>query len=158
MGSKCKPYNFYRLLWVLRNAVWNCKAWVEVILRSQAGICKYDTAETRMPYLSRVFQNIQSLILNYGKALIWQVSVSQASRRQFLDSKKILRSLQLSKNWIPSWSSRQPSEAFGRSSVFEKILNSSADMSVKTGWRQQATIWTLGNTVWTLFNVWEDSE
>jgi len=34
--------------------------------------------------------------------LIWQLSVSQASRRQFLDSKKILRSLQLSKSRISS--------------------------------------------------------
>jgi hypothetical protein len=80
--------------------------------------------------------------------------MSQASRRQFSDSRKILRSLQLSKSWILSWPSKRASEASRRPSfredskqlsidsmnhpddratsserysVFEKILNYAAD-------------------------------
>jgi hypothetical protein len=118
--------------------------------------------------LSRVFQIIQSLNLNYGKALIWQILVSQASRRQFPDSWKVLRSLQINKSWILSWLSGRPSEASRRPSVwkdfeqlsidcmicsedratssglylvFEKILNYATDTD---WWRQLATVWTLG--------------
>jgi hypothetical protein len=57
--------------------------------------------------------------------LLWQVSVSQASRRQFQSSRKILQSFQLSKSRIScspltvQWSIRTPS-------YVEKILTSSA--------------------------------
>jgi hypothetical protein len=47
-------------------------------------------------------------------------SISVTSiKRQFLDSWKILRSLQLSKSRIPSWPSGRPCEASGRPSVWE---------------------------------------
>jgi len=115
-------------------------------------------------FLSIVFQVIQSLNLNYGKALIWQISVSQASMRQFPNSRKILRNLQLSKSQIPSWLSEWTSgsvrtpfssrsywtaqhrqyEPSGHYSMFEKILKYALDTD---WWRQLATVRTL-SLIW----------
>jgi hypothetical protein len=44
-------------------------SFIGYILLTKSLPCKC-TTETRMLYLSKVFQNIQSLISNYGKALI----------------------------------------------------------------------------------------
>jgi hypothetical protein len=130
-------------------------SFIGYILLTKSLPCKW-AIETGMPYLSKVFQNIQSIILDYGNALIWQVLVSQASRRLFPDSWKTLRSLQLSKSQIPSWPSGRPNGSVQtpisvredseqliidslnrlddratpsrRYLVFEKILNYAADM------------------------------
>jgi hypothetical protein len=56
-----------------------------------------------------------------------QVSVSQASRRKFLDSSKILHNLQLSKSWIPNWPYGRPSDASGRPLVREDFEQLSID-------------------------------
>jgi len=97
--------------------------------------------------LSRAFLIIQSLNLNYGKALIWQISMSQASRRQFPDSWKILHSLQLSKSQILSWPSGRPSEASGRPSIREdsehliidRMNRSDATQCLRRFWTTQQT-------------------
>lgn len=52
--------------------------------------------------------------------------MSQASRRKFLNSRKILRSLQLSKSRFPSCCPDGPKKHI-RPLVFEKIFNNSAD-------------------------------
>jgi len=85
----------------------------------------------RCHILSRVFQIIQSLNLNYGNVLIWQISVSQASRKQFLDSWEILCSLQLSKSWIPSWLFERPREVSGRPPVREDSKQLSIDSMIR---------------------------
>jgi len=51
---------------------------------------------------SESYKILRAYFLNYGKTLIWQVSVSQPLRRQFPDSRKILHSLQLNTSRFPS--------------------------------------------------------
>jgi hypothetical protein len=60
-----------------------------------------DAVLTGIPYYFRSLHIFRVYFSNIKRALLWQVSVSQVSRRQFHSSRKILQSFQLSKSRIP---------------------------------------------------------
>jgi len=78
------------MLIILVTFCWQNYRYISVMLKQ--GRCNY----------SESYKIFRAYFLNYWKALVWQVWVSQESRRQFPNSRKILQSLQLSKSWFHS--------------------------------------------------------
>jgi hypothetical protein len=71
---------------------------------------------TGMSYQFKVFKYSEFISLAWKGPYYDKISVTSV-KKEFLDSKKTLRSLQLSKSRIPSLSSERPSETRGHSSV-----------------------------------------
>jgi hypothetical protein len=71
---------------------------------------------TGMPYQFRVFKYSEFISLIRKGPYYDKISVTSI-KNEFMDSKKTLQSLQLSKSRIPSLSSERPSETPGHSSV-----------------------------------------
>jgi hypothetical protein len=71
---------------------------------------------TGMPYQFRVFKYSDFISLIWKGPYYDKISVTSV-KKECLDSKKTLQSLQLSKRWFPSLFSEQPSETPGHLSV-----------------------------------------
>jgi hypothetical protein len=71
---------------------------------------------TGIPYQFRVFKYSEFISLIWKGPYYDKISVTSV-KKECLDSKKTLQSLQLSKRWIPSLSSEWPSETPGHLSV-----------------------------------------
>jgi hypothetical protein len=71
---------------------------------------------TGMPYQFRVFKYSEFISLIWKGHYYDKISVASV-KKEFLDSKKTLQSLQLSKSQIPSLSSKRSSEMPGHSLV-----------------------------------------
>jgi hypothetical protein len=71
---------------------------------------------TGMLYQFRVFKYSEFISLIWKKPYYDKISVTSV-KKEYLDSKKTLQSLQLSKRWIPSLSFERPSETPGHLSI-----------------------------------------
>jgi hypothetical protein len=99
-----------------------------------------------MPYISESSKYLEFISLIRKKTILWQASVSQASRRLFQCSMKILCRFQTSRSQIlsfhPDGLGMRP-DAHKCQEAFEQL--------------QVASIWTSWQHVQTLFKVQEDS-